>query len=197
MLIYRIHVTGNIRYVFLIWNLFLAVTPLLSAWLCKKYYQKGYHIIGFHLLIMWLLLFPNAPYIITDFIHLRVNKDIPLWFDAILLLQFSIAGFLSGILSLYWIHLGIKSIYGNIISQTVVYISIILCGYGVYLGRFVRLNTWDIITKTEYALLATLKNVVHSEAIMMTLVFSVITLIGYKTLIQSDTENVINENNHG
>ena len=83
------------------WNLFLAFMPwLLSSFLIlNPNYQKN-KIIVVTLLFFWLLFFPNAPYILTDLIHLEGKKNVELWFDLILILSFAWTGLLFGLLSL-------------------------------------------------------------------------------------------------
>lgn len=74
----------NATYFFLVWNLFLAAIPFGAALLFER--ARGFFTRTITLLV-WLLFLPNAPYIVTDFIHLRARPPVPLWFDILLLLS--------------------------------------------------------------------------------------------------------------
>ena len=124
----------------LAWNFFLAWLPylfcLLAAWLHYRYPRRWW-LLGLPALI-WLIFFPNAPYLITDFLHLEERPYIPMWYDIILLATFAWTGCFLGIASL-WIMQGIvKSYAGQFISWLFVMFAIGLSGLGVYLGRFSR-----------------------------------------------------------
>lgn len=146
--IFRFIYSDNKLFLFLNWNLFLAFIPWLlsSISILKPKIQKN-KITIFVLLISWLLFFPNAPYILTDLFHLRLKSTIPIWFDLILILSFAWTGLLFGIFSLW----DIQSILKNKINKFwLAFISIgllFLGSFGIYLGRFLRWNSWDIITE--------------------------------------------------
>ena len=70
LIVLRVMVTKQIGFLFLVWNLFLAFIPFfISSWLYlfKHRFSK---ITMLPFVALWLLFFPNAPYIITDIIHL-------------------------------------------------------------------------------------------------------------------------------
>ena len=105
LLLWRLHTTGALTFVFLGWNLFLAWLPLVVALMMVGAHHGGLG--GGWLLTLglpWLLLLPNAPYIITDLIHLRPRHDSPLWFDAVLIIGFAVVGLMLGLVSLLLVH---------------------------------------------------------------------------------------------
>ena len=142
-------------FLFLIWNLFLAWIPYMISyflpWFDKMAGRKFRLLTGL-LLIVWLLFFPNAPYIITDLLHLKPRPAVPLWFDLILLLSFAWVGLLFGIFSLLhiqkWVQIRFNKNYDSILAVTL----IPLCSLGVYLGRFLRWNSWEVFTQPQILL---------------------------------------------
>lgn len=146
LLVSRISYTGSIRYMFLVWNLFLAILP----WLCSRYFvhtqqkKKLWQLLV--LLSVWLLFFPNSPYILTDLFHLQGGKNLFVWFDLILILSFAWTGLLFGFLSLREIE-KIALQYMSTVKVTTLIITLLFtASFGVYLGRFLRWNSWDIIS---------------------------------------------------
>jgi len=93
---------------------------------------------------LWLLFFPNAPYLITDFLHLKQRPGIPIWFDILMLAAFAWTGFFLAIASLRTMHLLVKNHLGWFISWIFAGTALALAGIGIYLGRFSRWNSWDI-----------------------------------------------------
>jgi uncharacterized membrane protein len=130
----------------LIWNLFLAWLPLIfSIWTIKLYKsnpEKRWVLIfpGF----LWLLFFPNAPYLITDFLHLKQRPGIPIWYDIIMLAAFAWTGFFLAIASLRTMQMLVKNHLGWFLSWIFATFVLTLAGIGIYLGRFSRWNSWDI-----------------------------------------------------
>jgi uncharacterized membrane protein len=145
LLIIRFQISDNHNYRFLIWNLILAWIPLfISQYLFykEKIIQNWRTYIVF---LSWLIFFPNAPYIVTDFIHLRPKIGVPLWFDLLLIISFVWNGLLLGFASLLDIHCILLKIYTVKKSWCIIISILFLSSYGIYLGRFERLNSWDII----------------------------------------------------
>ncbi len=138
---------GTTGFLFLVWNLFLAWIPYwIALSLEPAYRQYGSKIIAGCLLFTWLLFFPNAPYILTDLLHLRSRAPIPKWYDLMLIASFAWTGLMLGLLSLHEIHLFLKKQIGKRWAWTLAVVSIFLCGFGIYVGRFLRWNSWDIVT---------------------------------------------------
>ncbi len=146
LLLTRIYIAENISYYFLVWNAFLAWVPLLFSAKFEKYVklnQTGKSILFF---CSWLLFFPNAPYLITDLIHLKKKAMIPLWFDVLLLVSFAWNGLLFAFISLKQIHQTLLLKFSVNQSWFIVLSTLFLSGYGIYLGRFERWNSWNILS---------------------------------------------------
>lgn len=146
LLTVRIKVTESFHYAFLIWNLFLAFIPYVITFILgsQKTWQRSWWTF-LPLFVLWLLFLPNTPYLISDLQHLHYAPKAMVWYDALLLFIFAAYGLyimtltiqeMKGILSekipMKWIPVVITSIF-------------ILCGFGIYLGRFLRWNSWDIL----------------------------------------------------
>ena len=146
--LFRFVYTDTKVFLFLNWNLFLAFIPwaLTSLVIIKPKFQKS-RLTLIVLLGSWLLFFPNAPYILTDLFHLRLKSSMPIWFDLILILSFAWTGLLFGFLSLW----DIEKLLRNFMKRTyVIIISAVLLfigSFGIYVGRFLRWNSWDILTE--------------------------------------------------
>lgn len=145
LFLFRVAYTGSIYYAFLIWNLFLAFLPLLISNIIvqKKNKKWIYYIFPG---ILWLLLLPNAPYIITDFIHLEDTNTVPLWFDLILILSFAWNGLMFWLISIFHFNNLIKDRLGPFLKRMTNQSIIFLSALGVYLGRYGRYNSWDVFT---------------------------------------------------
>ncbi len=149
LVVARIAWTRDFLYAFLIWNLFLAWLPLAFALLaCEKYKQSAAKNWRFFALAgAWLLFFPNAPYIFTDLIHLFRGAYRHFWVDMVLILSCALTGLVLGFLSLYLMHSLARRIIGQWYSWLFVAAVAGLSGIGIYLGRFLRFNSWDVIVK--------------------------------------------------
>src|SRR6185503_17284547 len=96
LLIIRILLSNELTYIFLAWNLFLAWIPFALSQKLSKLNNRWKILF---ITALWLLFLPNAPYIITDFLHLKQRTPIPYWYDILLLFSASLNGLLLGILS--------------------------------------------------------------------------------------------------
>ena len=142
----RVYLARQVRFTFLIWNLFLAWLPYTFALAASAIHQVRPNWC-FALLIpsgLWLLFLPNAFYIVTDFIHLTKHPLIPIWYDAGLLAITSWTGIFLAVVSLFTMQRIIRGYLGNLLSWGFSLLVILLNGYGVYLGRFLRWNSWDV-----------------------------------------------------
>jgi uncharacterized membrane protein len=145
----RIIWTGNIRYGFLAWNLVLAWLPLLLAlFACDEYRENPARKWRFRgLAVAWLLFFPNAPYIFTDLIHLTTRYYGQFWVDLVLILLCALTGLVLGFLSLFLMQAVVARSAGKFASWLFIAGVAALSGFGIYLGRFLRFNSWDVVFK--------------------------------------------------
>jgi uncharacterized membrane protein len=142
----RVMITGYNTYLFLIWNLILAYIPYaITSWLTGKINVLENKVKLIAVLFAWLLFIPNAFYIITDLFHLDEFDAAPRWFDLLLIFSFAWNGLLLGMLSLRKVELIIQVISGRHFSLFMVLAVMWLNAFGIYIGRYLRYNSWDII----------------------------------------------------
>ncbi|HEY9151644.1 MAG TPA: DUF1361 domain-containing protein [Anaerolineales bacterium] len=156
LVIARVTYSNTYGYVGLVWNLFLAWIPFVLAYLA---YILSWRKMLMYLTIptfafLWLIFFPNAPYILTDLQHLgQAAANVPLWYDVILLIWFSWTGMLLGIVSLNLMQEIIKREFGRWFGWVFVIIVAGLSSAGIYVGRFIRLNSWDVFQNPTHAVI--------------------------------------------
>jgi uncharacterized membrane protein len=139
---------GALGFRFLVWNLILAWVPLLLALVVYDRYRRGSPLARLApALVLWLLFMPNAPYIVTDFVHLSAASPAPLWFDGVELSAFAWTGMLLGFVSLYLLHAVARRRFGTLTGWAGVLVVLALVSAGVYLGRVERWNSWDLLTQ--------------------------------------------------
>lgn len=168
---------------FIPWNLFLAVIPAVAAMLFERARHGAARALLF---IVWLLFLPNAPYILTDFVHLGPRPQVPLWFDIALLASASATGLLLGYTSVVDVQTAITRSFGKAAGWFIAIAALLLSGFGVYLGRFLRWNSWDPLANPEalFEEIArkTLNPVAHPRTIAVTFVYGVGVTVGYVAL---------------
>lgn len=183
LLIFRIYYSASLMYLFFVWNLFLAALPLKINVHLSKAKNK---IIQWMLFALWLLFFPNSLYVFTDFVHLKERYPVPLWFDAILVFSAAMNGLVLAYLSLHQIEIFLKSKFSHNKSTLIVYASLFLSSFGIYLGRFLRMNSWDIISNPAGIIFQVFDRVVnpfeHPRTWGMTIVFTGFFSIFYYTM---------------
>ena len=128
----------------LVWNLFLALLPLLWSGAFQAATARKRPLLATIFFFLWLLFLPNAPYLLTDVLHLKPGADVPLWYLLAVLLSCAGTGVMLGYLSLLPIHSMTEQKYGRRTGWAVAAGSLLLCGFGIYLGRFLRENSWDV-----------------------------------------------------
>ncbi len=180
MLLARVIYTGNLMHSHLVWNLYLAWMPLFFAYILLKSGDLTQRKVQLYALVfLWLLFFPNAPYIITDFIHLKNTTGNLLLLDSILVFTFALTGLGAGLISLHWVYKSLKMHYSTSFSKVVMLTSVVLSGYGVFLGRSLRWNSWDLFMNPMPLLKDSIMHLNDKVAIAMTLLFSGLVLTGY------------------
>jgi uncharacterized membrane protein len=182
----RVERTGSGYYKFLIWNLFLACIPLVASTGLRVVRQLQFPLmLQAALLGLWLLFLPNAPYILTDLLHLRERPPVPPWYDLALLLSFAGTGVLLGYLSLVDIQELVARSAGRIIGWMVALSSLLLSGFAIYLGRFLGWNSWDPLVRPTILLEiaeGVLNPGAHRRILAIALIYGIILSFGYISL---------------
>ncbi|MFC5403979.1 DUF1361 domain-containing protein [Cohnella soli] len=195
LIVVRADRVEEMRYQFLLWNLFLAWLPLVFSMTAVAYARliKGRTALAAGLVILgigWLLLFPNAPYLTTDLIHLIFNgdyrfynreEDLLVWYDLVLFVLFSWCGLLLGYQSAKHFYSLIARSAGELAGWIFVIATSYLGGFGVYLGRVVRLNSWDVVF-SPFRLIEGVLEGINRKAFIFTLLFGTMILIVYVSL---------------
>jgi uncharacterized membrane protein len=143
----RILYTGTPLFLFLIWNLFLALIPyLVSRFMIRSVHwvESNWRFVAGS--VLWLLFIPNAFYLITDLFHLEDRSRIPLWFDLALIFSFAWNGMLLGMLSVRQMEVMVQVRYRLRYEWLFVFPVMLLNALGIYVGRYLRYNSWDVIT---------------------------------------------------
>ncbi|MGC4119991.1 MAG: DUF1361 domain-containing protein [Myxococcales bacterium] len=161
---------------FLMWNLFLATIPWVAAWSFARARWRVAQVVSG---LAWLLFLPNAPYLVTDLVHFRTRPPVPWWFDVMLFASFALAGCAFGWASLELVHRRLVRTLGLLRSSLAIAAAIVLSGFGVYLGRFERWNSWDLVTRPGQVL-ADCAEALHSpKALVFTALFAAFMGAGY------------------
>lgn len=149
LVVYRVQTTHERFYAFMTWNLFLAWLPFLFSFFLVHFARiRGFGWLSVLTLgVLWLLFFPNGPYVVTDLIHFSYWKGgISQWFDLLMLFTSAWTGLLLGLLSLYMLQRLVDERYGLAAGWLFALVSLVLCSIGVYVGRFLRWNSWEVLT---------------------------------------------------
>jgi uncharacterized membrane protein len=172
--------TGQTTYYTLNINLILAWIPAVFAWIAYNIYRKGScwgAAIAVGCAAVWLLFFPNAPYLITDVVHLRERPEMAYWFDQILYMAFAFTGCYLGMVSLILMQALVRRSLGWIVSWVFALGALVLGGFGIYIGRFLRFNSWDLLVNPKPLIKELLSWVLHpksnSDAFIFAITFSV------------------------
>ena len=147
LLFIRICATGKFVFLFLPWNLFLAFIPYaITKWLMANPGWIENRLRFILIFSIWLLFIPNSFYIITDLYHLDLTKDAPRWFDLTLIFSFAWIGMLLGILAVSQMETVFRIFLKNKSILFFIYPVMWLIAWGIYIGRYLRFNSWDILT---------------------------------------------------
>jgi uncharacterized membrane protein len=188
----------NWQTAFLLLNLFLAWIPLLLSFLIFFIYKSGIRPVlksTFMMLfgVVWLFFYPNAPYLMTDIIHIRTNdytvlkdhvfvysfKFLP-WFELAQFILITFIGIVIGFFSLFIIH-RIFDDRNKIVSWIFVIFVSMMSGFGIYVGRFLRLNSWEILN-----IFSTVKGFEFFKIIEFSSFFGIIWFLIYLSLYMLD-----------
>lgn len=199
LIVIRVWRTHSFGYLFLVWNLFLAWVPfLITKYALDNIPGKKGIIKNLIPLMAWLAFLPNAPYILTDLFHLHPTHKIPMWFDLILILSFALTGMLLFYLSFLEFE---KKIYPHLKYKYARWLRMILflsVGYGLYLGRYLRFNSWDVLSSPGDLVRGMYHSIFSSgmmkETIGVTVFFGTFLYFGYKIFFLFTDHKIIKQN---
>lgn len=180
----RVLYTGSGDGVNLVWNLTLAWIPLLLAVLvydgCRRRSPLPGLVVG---TTLWVLFFPNAPYILTDLKWLAEWTGAPVWFDAIVISAAAWTGLALGFASLYLMQTLARRVVGSLNSWLLVVAFLALSSFGIYLGRFQRWNSWDLFAQPVSLLSDVAAGLAdpfsHGRALAVTVLFTAFLSLAY------------------
>ncbi|GAA3980336.1 DUF1361 domain-containing protein [Hymenobacter antarcticus] len=182
----RVLMTGRGLFLFLVWNLFLAVIPFALSTMLGT--AKGP--LRARLLVpvgaAWLLFFPNAPYILTDLFHLERRAGVPLWYDLALILSCAWNGLMLAYASLADMQRLVQLRLGTAAGWAFATLALLLSSFGIYLGRYLRFNSWDVLANPLTLFFDIVNRILHPFSFPgtwgVTLVFGLFLLVGYGTV---------------
>ena len=177
LLLIRAKITNSIFLFFLIWNLFLAIIPYMIS-LVINHYTIDNKFMKIGILLSWLIFLPNSFYVITDFIHL--SKSTIVWLDLLLMSAFAITSFSFGILSIKEIGTYLKKDGKQKLITFLIPTVCLLCGFGIYLGRILRFNSWNIISDPINLFTGIFSTLLTIEAILFSFHFGIFIYIFYQ-----------------
>ena len=195
----RLAISGKVAYAGLVWNLVLAMVPYLIAavgvHLIARAPEGRRSLIAVPVAALWLVFYPNAPYIFTDFIHV-INKtylrtapsdwlglNALLWYDLLMNAAFAFIGHFIGLVSMWLIQGGLEKAWGARPARALVGAAILFSGFGIYLGRFSRLNSWDLVFDLRRAIGEIVEATVDPKAMLFSAAFSLFILLTYAALV--------------
>lgn len=180
----RVATTQSLDSTNLVWNLFLAWIPFLLALLLYDGARRGMS--GGALVALgagWLLFLPNAPYIVTDAKWLGEYVGGSVWYDAALIGTAAAIGLVLGFVSLYLVQVVVARRFGHVVGWTLAWAALVLSGVGVYLGRFERWNSWEVLTEPTNILGQLLGAAVdpfaHGRPLALSAAFAIAWCLGY------------------
>lgn len=180
LIAFRIWYSESFMYLFFVWNLFLSIIPFL---LSTALVQTKRRIVSWFLFAAWLLFFPNALYIITDLLHLKERNNIPIWYDVILIFSAAANGLLIAYVSLTQIETFLTLKFNRHKAGLILLACLFLSSFGIYLGRFLRWNSWDLIMNSFELLSEMLQlfsnPIEHPRTWAMTIIFTMFFSIFY------------------
>jgi uncharacterized membrane protein len=191
----RMYRSRTTIFVFLLWNLFLAWIPYWSSVWADRLHRRRPRRWSFLLLpgALWIVFLPNAPYILTDIWHLQSRPPIPLWYDSSMLSAFALAGLFLAVFSLRTMQQLVRHYAGPLVTWVFVFVTVGLAGLGVYLGRFLRWNSWDLVLHPQAVLADVAVRVAnplsHLQSFVVTAVSAAILLACYLALTARPAKN--------
>lgn len=173
---------------FLMWNLFLAWIPFGCAmWMAAIHRRRASAWQYIVPSLVWLLFFPNAAYLVTDLYNLSDMPPVPFWYDIGFFATLAWTGLLLAVASLQIVQRMVKQSFGLVRSWVIVLVVVGLNGVGIYLGRFLRWNSWDVVTDPlgvlQDAIMPFLHPIAYRQPVAIIIVFSAMLFVFYVSVL--------------
>jgi len=189
----RYWLTGRFAQGYLLWNLLLAAAPVVIAWagLRLSYGGRRSRAAALGAFVAWLIFYPNAPYIFTDFIHVVRRAGLGsvaapwlsecdlLWYDIVMNAAFAFVGHYLGLVSMYLMHGAARRLFGRAAGWAAMAPAILLSGLGIHLGRFSRFNSWDLLIHPVQAVRVIRESIADPAALLFSTAFSLFIALTY------------------
>jgi uncharacterized membrane protein len=186
LITFRVFISHEILFVFLLWNLFLAIIPFGISTMLGLTAGRVKARVLLPVGAVWLLFFPNAPYILTDLFHLEPRAGAPYWYDLALILSCAWNGLMLAYASLTDMQALVTRRMGWWAGWAFATIALLLSSFGVYLGRYLRFNSWDILTNPLTLFYDIISRILHPTQHLgtwgVTLLYGAFLLLGYATV---------------
>ncbi|MDB5226127.1 MAG: hypothetical protein JWN78_320 [Bacteroidota bacterium] len=183
LIVLRVMVSHQLHFIFLIWNLFLAFIPFYIANWLYLFKERFNRITVIPFLFLWLLFLPNAPYIITDIVHLHPGQEMNYWYSLLIVVSCAWNALVMGLLSLNDVQNVVSEKYGKTIAWIWIVLSVFLAAFGIYIGRILRWNSWDLFFDTRNVMYDIGERVsnpaAHGRTCVITLFYGMFLMIVY------------------
>ncbi len=193
----RILFTFSTGYLFLLWNLFLAAVPFVAMVFARKLLLYEQTIPAFGFTLIGILFLPNAPYLITDLFHLQTSGSAPIWYDTVMIASCAATGLMLFYAAIRKLEVMLLYFSPALFRMPILAGVTLLCGYGIYLGRYGRFNSWDFFTypavSMEHVYASLTQPSLYAEAWGITFIYSAFLMVTYlvSRLLQSNTQPLV------
>jgi len=180
LLVIRAKLTNTIYLFFLVWNLFLAFIPyFFISYLKNEMTLQKSKFKTLLVLFFWLLFLPNSFYILTDLIHLSQSSNHLIWFDLVVFSSYALIGFTIGIISIIEFENIIANYTSPLFIRLIIPSICFLCGIGIYLGRILRYNSWDILSNPTELFQDMMSSLLSTHALLFSFYFGIYIYLFY------------------
>lgn len=196
LVLVRYGLTGRFSQGYLIWNLLLAAIPVLVARYGALFTTGGptkriARTVGLVSFFVWLVFYPNAPYLFTDFIHVIRRSGLGAvaqpwlsaadlqWYDIVMNAAFAFVGHYIGLVSMYLMHGTMRMLFGRVAGWAFLAPAILLSGFGIHLGRFSRFDSWDLVLHPVETVQVISQSLADPAAVLFSLAFAFFIALTY------------------
>lgn len=175
----RCQFSGRFYFLFFAWNLLLAIIPYLASETAVYFSGRKWNMPALGCLLFAILFLPNSPYMITDLFHLRQRAEMPFWYDTMLIFSMAVSGLVLFYAALFNIRALLMRWLSGFWAELLVSLISFACAFGIYLGRYLRFNSWDLVYNPDSLLEGIADNLSKTRSVGVTLLYGAFLLVGY------------------